>query len=247
MKIYPKINLELKVNGKLDDVYHNLLMTNVRVKSKLYDKITLKKNKTDIFLYKGIKLPGDNSLVKTLNLIRKTFSIRENFKVKLVKKIPLGSGLGGGSMDAAALILLILKKCKIKTSKDVLKKVCFTLDSDSYYGLFNKPMICEKRGEVVKEASIKETHITLILFPFSFSTKEMFALLDEMGVCEFLPVAIIKNKILARVYQKLKENNFLIKLSGTGPSLFVYGKHKKKIKKILNGENVKVITTKIII
>ena len=63
------------------------------------------------------KKGGDSIIKKVINLLKKKYNIKNNFKIILDKNIPLGAGLGGGSADAAAVTRLIFKMYKLNVSK----------------------------------------------------------------------------------------------------------------------------------
>ena len=101
-----KINLGLQVlNKREEDGYHNLY--SLFVELNLSDILEFKSSSEFKFTVEGsanINLPLDESnlIVKSYKLIRsKVESISTEFTIKLEKNIPLGSGLGGGSSNAA--------------------------------------------------------------------------------------------------------------------------------------------------
>lgn len=102
-----KLNLLLNVIGKEYNGYHNI--ETVMMPLKLHDvlKIDILKNENNIIITSNCKeLPTneENILYKCALLFKKQFSISDGIHIDLEKNIPLSSGLGGESADAAALM-----------------------------------------------------------------------------------------------------------------------------------------------
>ena len=109
IKAPAKINLFLEVTGKRPDGYHDLATLFARIS--LADELTLVKAKKP-----GVKLrvandaglarskPADNIVHKAAMAFFEAFNIAPAVEISLVKRIPVGAGLGGGSSDAAAAL-----------------------------------------------------------------------------------------------------------------------------------------------
>lgn len=264
MRINPKINLFLDVKNRRSDGFHNLLMVNARIKVRgLYDTLTLKENRTDVITIRGMENQRDNILYKTLKVLKETFNDSKSYKIKLIKRIPVGAGLGGGSMDSAGLIKLYYTKNKLKPSEDKLKALAEKLGSDVYYGLFEEPVVLEGTGSTfVKRLRFNSKKIHLITFPFSYLTKDMFEKIKEedFNSCGdyidqtshefryrnvFLKYALADERV-NKVYGELTKtvNPKYITLSGSGPTLLVVEK-KIKARTIIKTYNVKILKGKI--
>ena len=102
---YPnaKINIGLDILSKRDDGYHNISSVFYPVMS-LTDILEIKKSNDFIFTSSGKKIDNNNICVKAFNLFKKEFDI-SNVKIHLHKRIPIYSGLGGGSSDASFTII----------------------------------------------------------------------------------------------------------------------------------------------
>jgi len=107
IKAPAKINLFLEVTGKRPDGYHDLATLFARIS--LSDDLTLRRTaKAGIELkVSGDPLPvkkEDNIVYKAAAAFFEAFGIKPAVEIKLVKKVPAGAGLGGGSSDAAAAL-----------------------------------------------------------------------------------------------------------------------------------------------
>ena len=115
IKSYCKINLFLRVLKKLKNGLHNIQSNTVLLE--LHDEIQIKRSlkKKDEIVFKGKFSPhinkNENSITKTMFLLRKNRLINneKKFKIIITKKIPVYSGLGGGTSNAAFIIRYFLK------------------------------------------------------------------------------------------------------------------------------------------
>ena len=108
IKSYCKINLFLRVLRKLNNGYHTIM--SLITFCELHDTISIFKIKSlrDKISFSGRFKKGintqSNTATKVLNLLKKNELIKnQTFKINIKKNIPHGSGLGGGSSNAANL------------------------------------------------------------------------------------------------------------------------------------------------
>jgi len=132
-----KINLFLEVTGKRPDGYHDLATLFARIS--LADELTLRRVvKPGLSLKvegKAGLLPSkteDNIVYKAAMAFFKTFNIKPAVEIRLVKKVPVGAGLGGGSSDAAAALkgLCRLHGVDRKRNRGKLNAIALELGSD---------------------------------------------------------------------------------------------------------------------
>ena len=126
IKSYCKINLFLRIIKKLKNNYHNI--TSLITFCDLHDVISISKTKKlkDEIGFSGKFKKGinkkSNTVTKLLNLLRKDKLLeKQTFKINIQKNIPHGSGLGGGSSNAASLLNYFNSKMKLKLGKKKLK------------------------------------------------------------------------------------------------------------------------------
>lgn len=102
-----KINLDLRVLGKRPDGYHELRTVFQTIS--LADMLELAftpQRKTEIALEDATAIP-DNLVVRAARLVLDALRVAGKVEMRLVKRIPMGAGLGGGSSDAAAVLLAL--------------------------------------------------------------------------------------------------------------------------------------------
>jgi len=144
IKSFCKINLSLKVLERLNNNYHNI--RSVITFCNLFDiiKIYEIKGSKDKINFKGkfknnINIKS-NTITKVLSLLRKEKFLKEQaFNIDIKKNIPHGSGLGGGSSNAATLLNFFNKKMNLKIKKDHLYNIASQIG-------FDVPIILEKKN-----------------------------------------------------------------------------------------------------
>lgn len=180
IKAYSKINLCLKVYKGLYDSKHQLDSV-VMLYKKLYDVIYIKKSDSLYISYdengKNMNI-SDCLIKKALNYLHHKYNIDINYNIKVVKKIPFGSGLGGGSSDAASVINYILKQNK-NIQLD-LRDIAIELGSDIPFFLSRYDFArVRKIGEYVAPIYNWKPKVKLHFFPLACSTTKIFNSLEE--------------------------------------------------------------------
>ncbi len=228
MKSYAKINLDLKVLGKRNDGYHNLESKMVLIN--FYDLITIKKSKKMIV---DSKIENDITL-KILNNLKNKNLIRNNYKVKIKKKIPIGAGLGGGSSNAA-LLLNYLNKKEMHLSNSDLIKISAEFGSDIPFFINNKNAIIKGKGEILTPYEYKLEKNILIVNPNIFiSTKNIFLNYnhEKHEYNDLVPTIYKLYPNLKKIIDDLNNLfNVEFKITGSGSTFYLIA-NKSKLKKI---------------
>lgn len=180
IKSYCKINLSLRVLKKLSNDYHKI--SSFITFCDLHDIITLSQvNKsTDKISFYGKFSKGinnkSNTLTKVLDLFRKNKLLKNQiFEIRVKKNIPHGSGLGGGSSNAAELINFFNYKMKLKLNKKKLIKLATKIGSDVPVSLERKnTFITGKKSQIIRLKK-KINLIILMVYPnIVCSTKKIY-------------------------------------------------------------------------
>lgn len=171
-----KLNLMLRIVGKREDGYHLLKMINVPID--LYDEVDLKIKETKAqSLLQSFSVPLDCSMEKTTiykayQLLKRHIPEFCELSVHITKKIPMGSGLGGGSSDAAFFIKEICKSFDINITETLLAEVANTVGADVPFFLFNVPAVVEGIGEkVIPLKRFPRLYFVVVVPDFAVSTK----------------------------------------------------------------------------
>ena len=178
-----KLNLNLFVKGKTKNGMH-LLESDICF-LELADKIFFKFSERDIFLQrstnKSLQIDAKNNLIlESLNAFRNLTGWNKKFKISLDKYIPIGAGLGGGSADAAATLILLRKLFNMeRRSKEVsisnLYEIANKLGSDIPACLESKNLKLSGYGNKIKRQIVSSNYYYLLVNPnIKLSTKEVF-------------------------------------------------------------------------
>lgn len=166
---YAKVNLILEIISKRPDNYHNLSTVFERVS--LCDKIILKSRRDDLIKIHCVdkKVPRDNSNLcwKAARLLQEKFKIKKGLDIQIVKLIPVGAGLGGGSSNAASVLLALNKLWKLKLTRKRLARLSVQLGSDVPFFVYSAPFAQGSgRGEKIhplKELNkVKLWHVLVV-------------------------------------------------------------------------------------
>lgn len=175
-----KINLGLNILRKRDDGYHDLetVFYPVAVKDAL-EFITAKELH---FQTTGLAVEGshkNNLCVKAYLLLKTYFPDLPPIHIHLHKAIPMGAGLGGGSADAAFMLVMLNKKYELQLSTEKLLEYALQPGSDCPFFIINKPCFATGRGEELDQVDVDlSAHKIVIVNPgIHVSTKEAFAAL----------------------------------------------------------------------
>ncbi len=180
-----KINLGLNIVSKRSDGYHNLetVFYPVDIKDAL-EVIEKEDLSDDVFIEAGIKIdaePDKNLVMKALKLMRSHYQF-PFVEVHLLKKIPFGAVLGGGSADASFMLKLLNKTFRLGASDNELASLAVQLGADCPFFIYNCPMFATGIGEVFQkvELSLQGYFIVLVKPDIHVSTKDAFAEIKPM-------------------------------------------------------------------
>lgn len=124
-----KINLSLQIVGKLPNGYHSLLGVMLRIPN-LCDEIhVLEANAEDMMVECG-EVQGANICHKVLDLCAQYNDAAKYLHVKIKKNIPIAAGMGGGSSDAASLLMFLAQHLNLSWSKEELLSHGLSIGSD---------------------------------------------------------------------------------------------------------------------
>lgn len=183
MKIlaHAKINPSLLITGKRSDGYHDLKL--VFLMLELADELTAEPNGDGIFRLTCSEpsIPiEDNLITKAWQMVRADYPQVCGLDVSLVKKIPSGAGLGGGSADAAAFLTLLNRLFDLGLSAEGLAAYGVRLGADVPALLLGCASLGTGIGERLHPLQNSLRSPVLIVKPgFSCSTKDMYGRFDR--------------------------------------------------------------------
>lgn len=184
LKAYAKINLGLKILSRDEtDGYHIVDMVTLPIE--LHDRIeveVLPSNYDTIITCDDRALPTDESnlVFKALKVLNERVPIKQKLRIHIHKVIPVCAGLGGGSSDAAAVLVGLNKLLKLKLSTQELCEIGAKIGSDVPLCILNKPCRCTSKGEKAEAFSAKKAYKVLLVKPdVGLSTKDVYKKFDE--------------------------------------------------------------------
>ena len=180
IKSYCKINLFLRVLRKLNDGYHNIM--SLITFCELHDTISIFKikNLRDKISFSGRFKEGinkkSNTVTKVLDLFRRTKLLKNQaFKINIQKNIPHGSGLGGGSSNAADLINFFNLNMKLKLNKNKIKKLADQIGFDVPINLERKnTFLTGKKGNILRLNQNFRLNLLIVYPNIICSTKKIY-------------------------------------------------------------------------
>jgi len=258
-----KLNLFLRIKNKRADGYHNL--QSVFQFISLYDEISIRIRDDN-----KINFKNSNSLISKENdiaykacvLLLDKMSIGVDVDIK--KNIPVGSGLGGGSSDAATILMALNKICHIGLSKDKLMQLGLKLGADVPFFIFGENAWVEGIGDQLHPISIPEFDYVVAVPNISIPTSSIFASFKLTNNVNPLKIASSfdskQHEFIDNDLESLVINKFLImsklmdwmksfgyaKMSGTGSSIFLRPKSNIQSLEIerLKPENTEIYAVK---
>ena len=180
IKSYCKINLSLKVLKKLNSGYHNII--SLITFSDLHDVISISRIRElkDEISFSGKFKRGinkkSNTITKVLNLLRNNKLLKNQaFKINVQKNIPHGSGLGGGSSNAANLLNYFNLKMKLKLSKNKIRKLADQIGFDVSINLEKRnAFLTGKRGKILRLNQKFKLNLLIVYPNLICSTKKIY-------------------------------------------------------------------------
>ncbi len=240
-----KINLGLQILSRRTDGFHNI--ESVLIPISLSDALEVIEapNGEFSFTSSGLPIPSDgkpNLCERAFWLLHNEFRIPQ-VNLHLYKVIPAGSGLGGGSADAAYTLKMLNQVFSLDLNHSDLETLAAKLGSDCPFFIRNQPMLARGSGEILDPVSLslKGLHLLLIRPQVHISTAEAFAGVvpqnPRKALHEILAQPIeswkeelkndfekslfAKHPLLGKIKNQLYDNGALYSaMSGSGSALF---------------------------
>jgi len=165
-KSYSKINIGLRIMGKRPDGYHNL--ESIFQETTLCDQIVIRKKERGIKISTNTKaLPTDerNLCFRAYCLFAEKCGLKNGVEIEIIKNIPMGSGLGGGSSNAATCLKAFNTMFDFNLSTAQLIRLAAKIGSDVPFFILGKSAIVKGRGEVVIPFSFLSNYKIIIVYP----------------------------------------------------------------------------------
>lgn len=260
MKSYAKINVSLRVLSKRPDSYHELEMVNLPLD--LHDVIEISRmtGASDTYITcddLALQKTRNNLCSKAVEAMREAYNFKDNFSISIHKEIPFAAGLGGGSSNAAAVMMALVDLCHLPNDPARLNQIGQSIGADVPFFIANKPALVKGIGEKIELISVKKKYNCLVVKPQEgLSTTDVFSVCDSferskidtlrvldalkngddallaesIGNDLFIPAKSLLPEV-GNVVDSLHKDGFsLVSMSGSGSSVFVLSDDLKKLK-----------------
>lgn len=171
-----KINIYLKVLGKRVDGYHELktIMVPLNVFDEIYISPIASGIKIETLGYNGEG--KDNLVFRAAKLFFDKTGLQKGAKIKLIKHIPIGAGLGGGSSDAACVLTTMNDIFNTRLKEKDLLSMAGRLGADCPFFVLKQPLIMGARGDIpLKKIELEDRAYLLVIPPFGIPTASVYA------------------------------------------------------------------------
>lgn len=240
---YAKINLALHVRRRRDDGYHDIetlfafAQNGDQLQASLSDTLNLT---IDGPFGSGLAADGDNLVMQAANRLRAHFSITNGASIRLTKNLPIASGIGGGSADAAAAARLLNRLWGVHASEQELADMLAPLGADIPACVFSRTSFGSGTGtalEFLDDGTVSARYLLLVNPLQSVSTAAIFSAWDGAdkgpvargdiwqaalaGRNDLEPIAAAICPAITDIVNALKRANpAMVRMSGSGATCF---------------------------
>ena len=203
-----KINIGLAITGKREDGYHDI--DSIFQSIRLSDSIYFAKHHSVVFSGGAPELPEymqklvtygeENLALKALRAIQAYTGCKAGAAIHLLKRVPIQAGLGGGSADAAAMLVGLNRFWDLRLTREELLQIGATLGSDVPFLLQGGTARGTGRGEILTHGKSPDPHWLLLVKPkVSVSTAAAYG--------RFTNKSVATKQTIDTVQQHLENND----------------------------------------
>ena len=171
-----KINLFLHITGRRADGYHTL--QSVFQLLDYYDTLKLKVTKTGeikrINTIEGVP-EAEDLCVRAAVALQQATGCKMGVEYTIEKRIPMGGGLGGGSSDAATMLLALNQLWQLNLSRKKLMQIGLSLGADVPVFIFGENAWAEGVGEELTTITLKPSYYVVLTPAVQVTTRDIFA------------------------------------------------------------------------
>ncbi|HEX3632238.1 MAG TPA: 4-(cytidine 5'-diphospho)-2-C-methyl-D-erythritol kinase [Casimicrobiaceae bacterium] len=171
-----KLNLFLHVTGRRPDGYHTLESLLVLIGRG--DVVSLSwRDDADVVRLRGAAgVPADDDLtLRAARLLQRSCGVAHGVTIAVDKRLPVGGGVGGGSSDAATVLLGLNRLWQLGLSRRELMRLALELGADVPFFVFGETAHARGIGEVLESVSLPQTWFVVLSPPIAVSTRAVFA------------------------------------------------------------------------
>jgi 4-diphosphocytidyl-2-C-methyl-D-erythritol kinase len=231
-----KVNLFLHVTGRRADGYHTLESLIVLID--LADTISLSRRADGVIRREGHVegVPEDRDLaVRAARALQAASGSSYGVDLAVEKRIPLGSGLGGGSSDAASVLLALNRLWQLALPRAELLRLAVGLGADVPLFVGGENTVARGIGEVLAPVSLPASFLALAFPPIAVPTADIFAapeltratpsakmdvFSEGYGRNDLVPVTVSRFPAVAATIEALSRASPQARMTGSGACVF---------------------------
>ena len=231
-----KLNLFLHITGRQQDGYHDLqtLFQILDWGDELRFSINNSGQISRSCNIEGIP-EAEDICVRAAALLKSRFAVQKGVHIDLIKQIPMGAGLGGGSSDAATVLLVLNQLWSCGQTPDQLAELGLELGADIPVFVHGHSACAQGRGEKLQAVTLGRRYYVLVFPEFSISTAAVFrhpSLKRDSSPVDLSQVSLQpgRNDCETAALEMFPELNSIMKdlrswgqphMSGTGSTIFL--------------------------
>ena len=230
-----KLNLFLHVTGRRTDGYH--LLQSAFMLIDWCDTLHFERRADGAVTREdlGAPLPPDDLVLRAAHALRQATGTTMGVDISVVKRTPVGGGLGGGSSDAASVLLALNRLWGLRLSRAALARIGLGLGADVPFFLCGTPAIARGVGEQLTPVTLPALWVTVWVPPVAVSTPSIFAdpeltrdtasakmdvFSEGYGRNDLQPIAAARHPDIAVALAALKKHAPLARMTGSGACVF---------------------------
>ncbi|NDV13266.1 4-(cytidine 5'-diphospho)-2-C-methyl-D-erythritol kinase [Crenobacter caeni] len=170
-----KLNLELRVVGRRADGYHLLDTDFVFIDRADTVELALRDDGQVVLDNPIAGVPAESDLtVRAARLLKEASGCAQGVNIRLTKRIPMGGGLGGGSSDAATVLIALNRLWGCGLGRDALMALGVQLGADVPVFIFGRAARAQGIGEKLNEIKVPEAWYVVLKPPVNVPTADIF-------------------------------------------------------------------------
>ncbi len=172
-----KVNLLLKVLGKRPDGYHNLVsIVDIVSLSDTLEVEELDEDRVTVVDDRGVLPAGTaNTIFRAVMLLKTSYQISKGVRVFVKKRIPIGSGLGGPSSNAAVILRKLVETWKVPVGTDRLMELGASIGADVPLFLHGKACVMTGIGDQIAPIELPRIWYLIVYPGIVLHTKDVYA------------------------------------------------------------------------
>ncbi len=167
-----KINLSLRIEGRRPDGFHELdtVMTPVSLADEITVITSIGRRVRVVCDHPDVPVGPENLATRAAHLFSQATGQQFAAEITIAKRIPMGAGLGGGSSNAATVLIALDTIFETQLGVERMEALAAQLGSDVPFFVRSAPARCRGRGEIIEPIGVPAMNLLLVKPPFAVET-----------------------------------------------------------------------------